>query len=162
VPQPIHPLRFNVGFIINQSIGYSREFHFENPRIDLKPDFELHQFSGSARVTRTPQGLLVQGTFQGLIKTECVRCLTDFEQPLQSEFTELYAFSPRTATESGLILPEDANIDLEPIVREYLMIEVPINPVCREDCMGLCTICGENLNESTCEHQSQENARIIY
>jgi uncharacterized protein len=162
VPQPIHPLRFNVGFIVSQSIGYIRDFHFEFPKINLTPDFELRHFNGLARVTRTPQGLLVQGNFKGGIQTECVRCLTDFVQPLQSDFTELYAFSPRTAAESGLILPEDANIDLEPIVREYLLIEVPINPVCRPDCKGMCTICGADLNETTCEHESQENARIVF
>jgi uncharacterized protein len=74
----------------------------------------------------------------------------------------MYAFSPRSVAENGLILAEDANIDLEPIVREYLLVEVPINPLCRPDCKGLCTICGADLNETTCEHQSQENARIIY
>jgi uncharacterized protein len=162
VSQPIHPLRFNVGFIVSQSIGYSRDFYFEYPKIDLKPDFELHEFYGMARVARTPQGLLIQGKFQGGLQTACVRCLTDFVQPLQSDFTELYAFSTRTVAESGLILPEDSNIDLEPIVREYLLIEIPINPVCRPDCKGICTICGADLNETTCEHESQENARIIF
>ena len=160
--QPNHLLRFNVGFIVSQSIGYLRDFSFEFPKISLKSDFEIHRLSGVARVTRTPQGLLVQGTFKGEIKSQCVRCLIDFMQPLQADFSELYAFSPRSVTESGLILPEDATIDLEPIVREYLMIEVPINPLCRPDCKGLCTICGEDLNETTCEHQTQENARIIY
>jgi uncharacterized protein len=51
--------------------------------------------------------------------------------------------------ESGLVVPEDGNIDLEPIVYEYLLLEIPINPVCREDCKGLCDICGENLNEES-------------
>jgi uncharacterized protein len=162
VSQPKYPFRFNVGFIVNQSIGYSREFFFEFPKIDLKPDFVLLKFSGKVLVTRTPQGLLVQGNFKAGQQSQCVRCLNDFVQPLESDFTELYAFSPRSVSESGLIMPEDANIDLESIVREYLLVEIPINPLCRPDCKGLCTICGEDLNETTCEHQSQENARIIY
>ena len=160
--QPAHPLRFNVGFIVNQSIGYSREFTFEFPKIDLKPDFQLFHFTGSARVSRTPQGLLVQGSFDAQLLTECARCLTDFMQPLHSDFDELWAFSIRTVSESGLILPEDTNIDLEPIVREYLLIEVPINPVCKPDCKGLCTICGADLNVTVCEHQAQEDAHVIY
>jgi uncharacterized protein len=162
VSQPSHLLRFNVGFIVNQSIGYSREFFFEFPKIDLKTDFVLQKFSGVALITRTPQGLLIQGKFKAGQITQCVRCLNDFVQPLESDFSELYAFSPRSVSESGLILPDDANIDLEPIIREYLLVEVPINPLCRQDCNGLCTICGADLNETTCEHQSQENARIIY
>ncbi len=81
-----------------------------------------------------------------------MRCLTNFDQPLHAAFDELYAFDQRSTTESGLILPEDANIDLEPIVREYLLIEMPISPVCRAGCRGLCPVCGVNLNEVSGEH----------
>lgn len=90
------------------------------------------------------------------MNSECVRCLVEFKQPLDVDFSELYAFTPRSVTESGLILPEDAHIDLEPLVREYMLIEIPISPLCREDCKGLCSICGEDLNEVTCEHYLNE------
>lgn len=76
-----------------------------------------------------------------------MRCLTSFDQPLRTTFSELYAFDTRSTDESGLVIPEDGNIDLEPIVYEYLLLEVPISPVCREDCKGLCVLCGSNLNE---------------
>lgn len=156
VNQPKRPLRFNVGFLFNQPVGYSREIHFEYPKITLKPDFDLTEFSGEVKVSRTPQGIFVQGDFRGEAPAECVRCLTDFNQPLHSTFSELYAFDKRSVTESGLILPDDANIDLEPLVREYLLIEMPISPICRSDCKGLCSICGENLNEITGEHYHEE------
>lgn len=154
--QPRYPLRVNVGFLVKAQIGTYRDIHFENPEIVLKPDLNLRDFSGTARVARTPQGILVQGTFQGDAPAECVRCLIDFDQPLQAKFDELYAFDHRSITESGLILPEDANIDLEPLVREYLLIEVPISPLCQSDCHGLCPICGENLNEENGEHDHPE------
>lgn len=150
---PRYPLRINVGFLFNQPVGYSRDIHFEFPEIQLKPDLTLTNFSGVAKVGRTPQGILVQGDFQGDVTAECVRCLTDFGQSLHAAFSELYAFDQRSITDSGLILPEDANIDLEPLVREYLLIEVPINPICTSDCQGLCPICGVNLNEEPHEHQ---------
>ena len=152
--QPRYPLRINVGFLLNQQIGYSRDIHFEFPEIILKPDLNLTDFLGVARVSRTPQGIFVQGEFEGKAPTECVRCLIDFTQPLHATFDELYAFDKRSITESGLILPEDANIDLEPLVREYLLIEYPISPLCSEDCKGLCSFCGQNLNEELCEHQT--------
>jgi uncharacterized protein len=147
-----YPLRINVGFLLNQPIGSNRDIHFEFPEIVLKPDFHLKELKGVARISRTPQGLLVQSKFVGTIPTECVRCLVDFPQTLHAEFDELYAFDNRFTTESGLILPEDANIDLEPLVREYLLIEVPISTLCKEDCKGLCTFCGINLNEEMCKH----------
>lgn len=154
--QPRNALRFNVGFLLNQPIGYSRDIHFEYPELYLKPDLELSDFSGIARVSRTPQGIFLQAEFQGKTSAECVRCLTDFEQPLHTKFEELYAFDQRSTTESGLILPEDGNIDLEPLVREYLLLEVPISLFCREDCKGLCPICGQNLNEEPGEHHHSE------
>jgi uncharacterized protein len=156
VNQPRYPLRINVGFLVKSQIGTYRDIHFENPVIVLKPDLKLNDFSGVARVGRTPQGILVTGTFQGEAPAECVRCLTDFKQPLHAKFDELYAFDKRSVTESGLILPEDANIDLEPLVREYLLIEMPISPLCKSDCRGLCPVCGENLNEDSGEHDHPE------
>ncbi len=108
------------------------------------------------RVNRTPQGILMHGDFQGSTPTECVRCLTNFIQPLHTTFDEMYAFNERSITESELLVPEDGNIDLEPIVREYLLIEMPISPICSPDCKGLCLICGQNLNERECEHSSSE------
>jgi uncharacterized protein len=159
VNQPRYPLRLNVGFLLKTPIGTYRDIHFEQPGIVLKPDFSLENFSGVTRVGRTPQGILVQGNFQGETPAECVRCLTEFHQPLQATFDELYAFDKRSTTESGLILPEDANIDLEPLVRECLLIEMPISPLCRSDCRGLCPICGENLNEQDGDHDHPEEER---
>lgn len=145
-------MRLNVGFLVNQPIGTNREFHFEFPSVHLQPDLDLTDLAGTAKISRTPQGLLVQGKFEGKVTAECVRCLSEFEQPLDIDFSELYAFSPRSISESGLLLPEDAHIDLEPLVREYLLIEVPISPLCRPDCKGLCVVCGQDLNEEICEH----------
>ncbi len=154
--EPRNPLRINVGFLLNQPIGTSRDIHFDYPKVTLKPDFKVTDFSGVARVGRTPQGILVQGEFQGTAPAECVRCLSGFQQPLHTTFDELYAFDKRSTTESGLILPEDANIDLEPLVRDYLLIEMPISPICKSDCKGLCPICGQNLNEEPADHHHVE------
>lgn len=154
--QPRYPLRINVGFLLNTPVGTYREIHFEQAEILLRPDFTLSDFSGVVRVSRTPQGIFVQGNFQGKTPAECVRCLTDFDQFLQARFDELFAFDKRSTDESELILPEDATIDLEPLVREYLLIEMPISPTCREDCKGLCPICGENLNEAGSNHSHPE------
>ena len=154
--QPRYPLRINVGFLLNTPVGTYREIHFEQEEILLRPDFKLSDFLGVARVSRTPQGIFVQGTFQGSTPAECVRCLTGFVQPLHAKFDELYAFDKRSIDESELILPEDATIDLEPLVREYLLIEMPISPTCREDCKGLCAICGENLNDVNGDHGHPE------
>jgi len=150
-------LRLNVGFIVHQTVGYSRDFPVEAPSIRIQPDLDLKELVGNVRVTRTAKGLLVQARLRAIVQAECVRCLTDILQPLEIEFTELYAFTLNSVTESGLILPENGKIDLTPIVREEMLVAIPINPLCKQDCKGLCPVCGENLNETTCHHED-ENA----
>ncbi len=148
-------LRINIGFLLNQTIGYYRDFTFEFPEIFLPPDLPLLDFKGSARINRTPQGLFVNGDFTTRTSLTCVRCLQPVNQILHATFDELYAFSTRTATDIGLIVPEDGYIDLQPLVRDYLLIEIPISPLCKQDCLGLCPFCGVNRNTDSCIHQSQ-------
>ena len=112
----------------------------------------MSDFSGMVRVSRTPQGMLFQGDFSGRTTAQCVRCLADFLQPLHAGFDELYAFTEKSTSESGLILPEDANVDLQPLVWDYLLLEMPISPLCKPDCKGLCVECGADLNVTMCEH----------
>ena len=151
------PLKINVGFFFNLPIGSYRDIHFEFPELHLPPDLDVTEFSGGVHISRTPQGLLFEGKFKAVMEAECVRCLEPLFQSLEIDFTEVYAYKSHSFTESGLYVPEDGNIDLSPIIREYLMLESPIKPLCKPDCQGLCVECGENLNTGTCEHQ----ARII-
>ena len=148
-------LRLNVGFLINQPVGSSRDFLFDRSSVYLAEDLELINLTGSAQITRTSQGLLVQVKMEAAIHSECVRCLIPYNQVLETDFTELYAFSKNSVTESELILPEDGHIDLDPLVREYMLLEVPISPICKPDCKGLCPVCGNNLNEEQCEHDEE-------
>jgi len=154
VTNPRKPVRLNVGFLVSGSIGTSRDFDFDFPHFPVSDDLVLDAFKGTARVSRTRQGLLVQGEFEGNVGLECVRCLSPFSQRLQFDFTELYAFNSRSVTESGLIVPEDAHIDLQPLVREYGLLEIPISPVHDPDCQGLCPVCGQNLNVGDCGHRA--------
>jgi len=146
------PLRLNVGFIAHETIGFSHTFEFDLPSLTTPPDLTLHGLQGQVVVTRLPQGLLVQPELKASVTVDCARCLNEFEQPLAVEFSELYAFNQKSVTESGLILPDNEYIDLTPIVREYMILEVPINPICRLDCKGLCLECGSNKNEIDCGH----------
>jgi uncharacterized protein len=152
VSDPHSPLRLNVGFVVAQSAGFSRDFPFELPQLNIPPDLQISNLIGSIRASRTPQGILLQLEANVEVSLECVRCLTGFQQPLHIEFTELYAFSQRYVTDSGLLMPETGIIDLAPVLREYVLLEIPISPLCRPDCKGLCPICGNNLNESQCNH----------
>jgi uncharacterized protein len=157
---PRRPLRLNLGFLINATIGTSRDFDFDFESIRLGDDLTLQKMEGTARFSRTPQGLLLQGEFKAEMELECVRCLDPFIQPLSWSFTDLFAFDRRNMTDSGLLVPEEGQIDLEPLLREYALLEIPISPVCKPDCKGLCPVCGENLNRVDCGHRSEPDSPL--
>lgn len=152
------PLRLNVGFLIKSPIGTSRDFNFDFATMQLGEDLSVREFIGTARFDRTQQGLLLQGEFSAEADLECVRCLEAFSQPLKWSFTDLYAFDKRSISESNLLVPENGQIDLEPLLREYALLEIPISPVCKPDCKGLCPVCGENLNKTDCGHHPESTS----
>lgn len=156
MPSPRKPFRLNVGFIAHEEIGRSHDFPFAFDRLTLGGDLELRGVEGVVNISRTPQGLFVQANFSAETTLECVRCLTQFPHILNWTFSELYAFDKRSETDSGLILPEDAHIDLADLLREYALLEAPISPTCKPDCQGLCMECGQNLNEKDCGHKPSE------
>ena len=141
----------NVGFIVNESIGYRHEFEFEFDHVQLDDDLVLDDLEGTVLVSRASKGVLVQADFSALTKTACGRCLNKFMLPLEIEFSELYTFHSHADDDTEVILPSNHRIDLEPLLREYLLLAIPINPICRPDCQGLCPICGADLADEVCD-----------
>lgn len=149
-----NPLRLNVGYLFNKPIGTSREVPVNFDEIQIE-DLQVRDLESIVRISRTREGLLLQVSAEAKVKTTCVRCLDEFFLPVEIEFEELYQFLSRNREETDLILPTDGYIDLDPIYREYLILAMPIKRLCKKACKGLCVICGENLNETTCEHHQQ-------
>jgi len=152
MPNPRKPFRINVGFIIHEETGYRHEIPFELDKIKLD-DLELQNLTGSVIIGRTPQGLIVQGKFSADTQLECVRCLREFNFSLNWDITDLYAFNKKSVSESELLVPDDAHIDLAPLIREYALLEIPIKPLHDPECKGLCIECGQDLNIRDCGHR---------
>ncbi len=147
-----YSLRLNIGYLINRPIGFSRDFNISYSEIFIEPDLNVRNLASEVRFSRTREGLLLQAQLQGEIETSCVRCLSPFYQQVSSKIEELYEFPMRSRDNAELIVPEDGYIDLGQIFRDYLLLEIPINMICKADCKGLCSVCGQNLNEKACEH----------
>lgn len=71
---------------------------------------------------------------------------------MEWEFTELYAFTKKSVSASELLVPDDAQIDFAPLIREYALLEIPIKPLHDPDCKGLGIECGQDLNIKDCGH----------
>jgi uncharacterized protein len=145
----------NVGFIVNQAVGYSHDFSIEIPNLSFSDDLVIQDLAGDVVISRTTEGLLVQVNGQAKTRMECVYCLSGFEQILELDFIEIYTFPSHAVEDTELILPDDLQINLAPLIREYVHLGIPINPVCKQGCKGLCPICGENLNNFACNHGNE-------
>lgn len=150
-------LRINVGFLLKQGAGYARMVSFDQPGSIQADDFLITDLQGELRLTRTPQGVVVQGTLQAKMHQECVRCLTEFDLPYEVEFSELfvpeetYVWGEDDSLSESNFINEDGIIDLTPIMREEGILSIPLQPLCKDECKGLCAQCGQNLNEGTCD-----------
>lgn len=104
------------------------------------------------------EGILVSGRLSGTWDLHCARCLTVFEAPFSVEVTEMFVQDP----EDGDAYPLDPQIgvDLEPMVRDAVGVELPFSPLCRPDCLGLCEICGGNRNEGECPGHEASDPRF--
>ena len=105
------------------------------------------------RLESLHDGILVSGTVDATAVGECVRCLTDVSEPLQVDFQELFAYTKDEAFDFEV---HDDHVDLEPLVRDSVVLSLPFQPVCRPDCPGLDPETGERL----ADHPDREPREI--
>jgi len=156
VNQTDRAFRINIGFLINQPIGYYRDIPFEFEHYTFDENLSLDQLRGVINLSRTQNGLRLQAEFEAFTQAECGRCLQDYRLHLTTQFEEIFTFENHPLSEDEQIIPEDGNIDFKTYIRDYFLIEIPIKPVCKPDCKGLCIVCGHNLNLGVCKHSRSE------
>jgi len=153
-------MHYNVAQLLKESIGASRDYPIEGTleAIDeLNP--EAVPVEGRVNLTRTESGILARGKACASLHAECVRCLEPFDLDIQFKFEEEYV--PSIDVETGATLPVGADspelvisdhhmLDLTEVLRQYVVVEMASTALCRPDCKGLCSQCGQNLNLGTC------------
>ncbi|KQY63800.1 metal-binding protein [Nocardioides sp. Root140] len=102
------------------------------------------------RLEAVMEGVLVTGTVYTGLTGECVRCLDPISDELEARFQELYVYDDGhhdidADEESEVRRLEDDLLDLEPVLRDAVVLALPFQPLCEEDCPGLCTECGAHL-----------------
>ena len=108
------------------------------------------------RLESVVEGVLVSGTVTAPLTGECARCLTPVSDTVTVPLTDLFAY-PDSATEQTSEEDEVSHLvgdmlDLEPVVRDALVLDLPLSPLCRDDCRGLCADCGERLDDLPADH----------
>ncbi|MDD5558704.1 DUF177 domain-containing protein [Candidatus Methylomirabilis sp.] len=115
---------------------------------------------------RKGNGVLANGTFTTTAVVMCSRCSEPVSVPVSDQFTILYAGaseafraeeSELSAAEMDVDVMQGDRLDLSRLLRENVLLNLPLQPLCRAECRGLCPRCGINLNESSCQCRVQEN-----
>ncbi len=149
-------MRFNVGSLLHQSVGTSRDFEIDIPSIQVADDLSCSQIRGAIRFTRTSEGLYLHGKLDTAASLVCDRCLVAFDGALVAELEELYVHPARPGVDPSATVPETGMLDIEPLVHECLLLAMPSHPLCKSDCKGLCPECGANRNVESCDHPEAE------
>lgn len=111
-------------------------------------------------VAREFDHIRVHGRIETKVRYICSRCLAEYDTALCTEFTIFYTKTVRVPLEEEIALAEEDlvsvsyegdTIDFTKEVEEQVLMEIPLKPLCREDCKGLCSTCGADLNAGGCE-----------
>ena len=160
-------MRFNIAQLLKSAAGASREYDLNEDITGIDKDLELAEpLVGKLRFLRTGNGILVTGHLQTAVRLPCRRCLKPLVVPVVFDLEE--QFRPSIDVFTGAILPvegteEEATrtdwhhmLDLTEVVRQNLLLAVPMSALCSPQCRGLCPDCGQNLNEGPCGCRREE------
>ncbi|MCE5300338.1 MAG: DUF177 domain-containing protein [Spirochaetia bacterium] len=122
-------------------------------------------FRADVSLTRDGESsVIVNGTMSGAIFMTCARCLEEYEHNVDTDFLVIYKkrLELTKEDEDNDVYGYDKNIiDLYEYVKENLILEQPLKPVCRRDCKGLCPVCGKNLNKENCNCEKNPKISVM-
>ena len=150
-------MQYNVAQLLKEPTGSSRSYQLD----EILGGVEgfANRLSGSVRLLKTHQGVLVVGGLDVDAILVCGRCLSEYPLNLSLSFEE--EFFPTVDVNTGTSVPvpdgseevlidKSHTLDLTEVVRQYIITNLPMKPLCRTECAGLCQHCGANLNLREC------------
>lgn len=157
------PLTYNVSQLLREEFGSRRDNAFTEPVLPLAEGEVLRDIVGTARFTRTEGGVYVEVHAEGVVSTTCMRCLQPAAVAIATDFAEQYRATfdvttgariphdiPADEDDDSFVIDERHFLDVGDALREYAILEMPMRPLCKPDCLGLCAGCGVDLNVEVC------------
>lgn len=157
-------MQYDVAGLLKEAVGSTREYTVDEQAI-VDDEARRERVVGSAILLRTKAGVLVTAHLRAQSHEQCSRCLRDLEHPLSLDIEEEFLQTVDIFTGAPLPLPDDPGafridahhtLDLSEAVRQYWATALPMQPLCRSDCRGLCPHCGYDLNQGPCGCPSEE------
>ncbi len=159
-------MQFNVAQLLKDTTGATREYEVHESANLLADVAAVAPYTGRLRLMRINGGILATARIDTSVQLTCSRCLVSVVQPLHIEFAE--RFCPTIDVVTGNPVPQDADeqdtflidefhtLDITEAVRQYALVSLPLSPLCRDDCLGLCPICGQDRNVTHCECEAEQ------
>lgn len=143
------------------SPGASREVpvreHVTGLATELARVPEDRDILGVLRFESLVEGLLASGELEGTMELVCARCLQPVAAPFHMQVHELFA--PDASGEDDVYPVSDGTVDLEPMIRDAVLLSMPFAPLCRPGCLGLCEQCGGDRNQNECTCAPEQDPR---
>ena len=152
-------MQYNVAQLLKEPTGSIRHYQAEGTFAETLRITD--RVAGPIRMVRTHQGVLVNADLGFQTALTCSRCLREFSWPstlhIEEEFFPTVdlrgarGLAPPPEDESALRIDADHILDLTEVMRQYAIADLPMKPLCQPDCLGLCRLCGTNLNRANCD-----------
>jgi len=159
---------FNVAGLLHEPPGATRDVRLRDHYVTLGPDIELAgPLDADLRLQRTNRGIIVRGELRAPLRRTCSRCTDPYVEevhvPIEEEFlpsVDLESGAPVRAegadVDVALRINEHHEVDLAGVFHDELALTEPMHPLCRPDCPGLCSECGEKLDRGEHDHGGEE------
>lgn len=147
-------LSFSVAELLGRP-GTYRDLHIDRPLAGVRTALayldDHEHVQAELRAESVVEGILVSGRVSGVAHLSCARCLRPFADAVDLEVCELfYAAGQRPPGDDDAYEVSGTDIELETLLRDALVLALPLNPVCAPGCRGLCARCGADLNAGQC------------
>ena len=156
-------LQFNIAGLLTGPKGGTRSYELSIPvsELDQLDDaFDVvAPFRGNARFLWTNERILAIVTGDTAVQQQCSRCLEPFALPVHIDIEDVFVPTVDMATgqpihaedeDEALLIDEHHILDLSELLRQSILLALPMTPLCKPDCKGFCPTCGANLNYETC------------
>jgi len=152
-------MQYNVAQLLKEPTGSTRSYQVDETFTGAERVVDRAQ--GPVLLLRTHQGILVTATLNIRVTLACSRCLREYARPSTIAVEE--ELFPTVDINTGRTLPQPADaeealridsdhvLDLTEALRQCVIADAPLKPLCRDDCRGLCQVCGTNLNQGKCD-----------
>ena len=151
---------FNVSQLLKEPSGARRTYEVDE-MLSLSDTNRVSHVHGEVDLLRTDKGIWGSAQLESSMPSTCSRCLVQYEQPLRITIEDEYFPVVDVVTGSNLDRPDEDTgdsyigknhvLDMSEAVRQYSALSIPMKPMCREGCLGICTGCGVSLNETSCQ-----------